>query len=335
MKKKLIFIIVFGVIAAIAFSFLLTIGIVSLLTGAVQAQESVEQSATGWAEEVEQYRSQVLSCAEKKGIGNYVNHLLCLMQEETAGLGTDIMNSGAFNSNTKYEKRRGSILDPNYSIECGTTEFAELLDLVQVTDTNDTEKLLIVYQAYHTDRNYIEYALANGGYTPENAKAYQNKNNYPDYVDSYFAEHISFWLDSMDYANGFIYPLTTVHMSSPFGYRTGKYAGFHGGCDFPAPAGTPVYASADGIVSLAGVYGTGGNCVIIKHSETHSTLYAHNSRLNVTQGSYVKQGDIIAFVGSTGLSSGPHCHFEMHVNGEKVNPIPYLSGTVNNIKLNS
>lgn len=331
MKRKLIFIAVFS---TIIFSLFLALGIISMLTGAIHAQETIESSATGWSKEVEQYRSAVSRCAEKKGMEAYINHLLCLIQEETAGLGTDIMNSGSFISNTKYEKSRGSILDPNYSIECGITEFSELLNLVQVTDTNDTEKLLIVYQAYHTDRNYIKYALAHGGYTPENAKAYQNDNNYPKHVDSYFAEHISFWLSSIDYANGFIYPLGTIYMSSPFGYRTGKFEGFHGGCDFPAPQGTPVYASADGIVALSGVYGTGGNCIIIKHSETHSTLYAHNSRLNVLAGTYVKQGDIIAFVGSTGLSSGPHCHFEMRINGERVDPIPYLSGTINDIKFN-
>ncbi len=330
MKKRLIFV---GVCIALSFSFLLIMGVISILAGAGQVQEAIELSATGWSEEVEQYRSKVLSCAEKKEIENYVNHLLCLMQEETAGLGTDVMNSGAFISNTKYERSRGSILDPNYSIECGVTEFSELLDLAQVTDVNDIDKLLIVYQAYHTDRNYIEYALANGGYTPENAKTYQTQNGYPDYVDNHFAEHISFWLDSINYSNGFIYPLATTNISSPYGYRVGKYEGFHGGCDFPAPTGTPVYASADGIVTLSGIYGTGGNCIIIKHSETHSTLYAHNSRLNVSKGAYVKQGDIIAFVGSTGLSSGPHCHFEMWIDGEKVDPIPYLSGTISDIKL--
>lgn len=330
MKKKLIFI---GICFALSFSFLLTIGVISLIAGAGQVEETIELSAAGWSEEVEQYRSKVLKYAEKKEIENYVNHLLCLMQEETAGLGTDVMNAGAFISNTKYERNRGSILDPNYSIECGVTEFAELLKLVQVSDTNDTQKLLIVYQAYHTDRNYIEYALKNGGYTPENAKAYQSANGYPDYVDCYFAEHISFWFNSINYTNGFIHPLETTYMSSPFGYRQGKFEGFHGGCDFPAPTGTPVYASADGIVTLSGIYGTGGNCIIIKHSETHSTLYAHNSKLNVSEGTYVKQGDIIAFVGSTGLSSGPHCHFEMWIDGEKVDPIPYLSGTINDIKL--
>lgn len=328
MKKKLI---VCSSLLTAGFIFLLFMGVLSLAVGVSGAQSESNGLSTGFSQEVEDYRSTVLRAAEKKKIDGYVNHLLSIMQEETGGTGTDVMNAGSFGSNTKYEKRRGGILNPNYSIECGVNEFCDLLSLVGVTSESDTDKLLIVYQAYHTDRGYIEYALNNGGYTPENAQQYLTAHSYPDYVDNSFAENVAFWYKTATLGSGkFIYPLTSRVISSPFGNRTGTYSGFHGGCDFPAPIGTPVYASADGKVTLAGWNGTYGNCVIIQHSAVYTTLYAHNSSLAVKLGDEVKQGDVIAYVGSTGQSTGPHCHFEIRINGERVDPIPILSASETN-----
>lgn len=317
-------IIIAACLIAIGFVLVFVAGVTAIV--ASSNSQSTTMSGTELSDEVEQYRSTVEKIAEDFGIKEYTDHLLCIMQEETSGLGTDVMNAGAFQSNTKYDKNRGSILNPNYSIECGVSEFADLLKLANVADINDKEKLKIVYQAYHSDRNYIDVALANGGYTEENAKKYLSENGYPDYVSGAFGDNVAFWYQLITGGTGqFIHPLTSTVISSPFGYRDGTYSGFHGGVDFPAPKGTPVYASADGIVTMARVNGTYGNCVMIKHSATYTTLYAHNNSFNVKEGEKVKQGDIIAFVGSTGRSSGPHCHFEIRVNGKRVDPIPYLN----------
>ena len=95
----------------------------------------------------------------------------------------------------------------------------------------------------------------------------------------------------------------------------------HTGTDFAAPTGTPIMASGDGKVIKAGWCGGGGNCVKIKHNSTYQTVYAHMSKFGrgIKKGVRVKQGQIIGYVGSTGMSTGPHLHYEVIVNGKKVN----------------
>ena len=95
----------------------------------------------------------------------------------------------------------------------------------------------------------------------------------------------------------------------------------HKGTDFAAPMGTPIMASGDGVVKKAGWCGGGGNCVVIKHNSTYQTVYAHMSKFasGVRSGVRVKQGQTIGFVGSTGKSTGPHLHYEVIRNGEKIN----------------
>lgn len=98
----------------------------------------------------------------------------------------------------------------------------------------------------------------------------------------------------------------------------------HNGIDFAAPYGTPVRAAAGGVVSLSRWYGEYGYCVIIDHPDGSQTLYAHNSRLLVSQGQSVRQGEIIAQIGSTGNSTGNHLHFEIRVDGEFLDPLTYI-----------
>lgn len=117
-------------------------------------------------------------------------------------------------------------------------------------------------------------------------------------------------------------------VTSPFGNRTSPFSGilkFHEGIDIAAQTGTPVVAPADGVVIKAG-FGTGyGNMVEISHGYGMRTLYAHNSRLNVKAGQKVKRGDVIAYVGDSGSSTGPHLHYEVRINNIPVNPIRYLN----------
>ena len=119
-------------------------------------------------------------------------------------------------------------------------------------------------------------------------------------------------------------PINGARLSSPFGMRKHPIDGFnkmHKGTDFAAPMGTPIMASGSGVIKKAGWCGGGGNCVVIKHNSTYQTIYAHMSKFakGIRSGVRVKQAQIIGYVGSTGKSTGPHLHYEVIVNGKKVN----------------
>ncbi len=122
------------------------------------------------------------------------------------------------------------------------------------------------------------------------------------------------------------------HMASGFGYRSDpftKIRKFHNGMDFSAKSGTPIYATGDGIVKKAdGTVSGFGNHVEINHGYGYMTLYAHLSKYKVRAGQKVKRGDIIGFVGSTGRSEAPHLHYEVHKNGEVVNPLNFYYGSI-------
>ncbi len=115
-------------------------------------------------------------------------------------------------------------------------------------------------------------------------------------------------------------------MASGYGYRMHpilKYRKFHAGMDFAAKIGTPVYATGDGVVVKRSSTGGYGNHLVIDHGYGYETLYGHMSKFNVKKGQKVKRGEIIGFVGNTGLSSGPHLHYEVHKNKKVVNPVNY------------
>ena len=119
-------------------------------------------------------------------------------------------------------------------------------------------------------------------------------------------------------------PINGARLSSPFGMRKHPIDGFnkmHRGTDFAAPSGTPIMASGSGVITRARWCGGGGNCIKIKHNSTYETIYAHmkNFARGIKEGVRVKQGQIIGYVGSTGKSTGPHLHYEVVINGKKVN----------------
>jgi len=117
-------------------------------------------------------------------------------------------------------------------------------------------------------------------------------------------------------------------VTSPFGNRISPLTGmiqFHEGIDIAAQIGTPVVAPADGVVIKADFEAGYGNVVELSHGYGLKTIFGHNSRLNVKPGQHVKRGDIIAYTGNTGSSTGPHLHYEVRVNGLPVNPVRYLN----------
>jgi murein DD-endopeptidase MepM/ murein hydrolase activator NlpD len=117
-------------------------------------------------------------------------------------------------------------------------------------------------------------------------------------------------------------------IASGFGYRIDpiyKTIKMHSGMDFTAPQGTPIYATADGVVRVAGYGDEGyGNYVIISHGFGYETLYGHMLRIKARRGTRVKRGEIIGLVGNTGKSTGPHCHYEVHKNGQKLDPVYFF-----------
>jgi len=121
---------------------------------------------------------------------------------------------------------------------------------------------------------------------------------------------------------------TLKRIASGFGYRIDpvyKTTKFHAGLDFTAPQGTPIYATADGTVSISGNVGNGyGNHVVINHGYGYQTLYGHMVRVKASRGQNVKRGEVIGWVGSTGKSTGPHCHYEVIKFNQKIDPIYFF-----------
>jgi murein DD-endopeptidase MepM/ murein hydrolase activator NlpD len=121
-------------------------------------------------------------------------------------------------------------------------------------------------------------------------------------------------------------------IASGFGMRIHPIYGIgkmHNGLDFTAPQGTPIYATGDGTVTTAGAGGGAGNHVIINHGYGYETVYMHMVRIKATVGQKVKRGEVIGWVGSTGASTGPHCHYEVHINGEPVDPVYFFFNDLN------
>lgn len=132
----------------------------------------------------------------------------------------------------------------------------------------------------------------------------------------------------VEYDGGtFMWPTTSRLITSYFGFRThpvtGIYTG-HTGIDIGVGSGNPVYAAADGTVIIAGSYGGYGNAVVIDHGSGISTLYGHNSSVAVGVGQKVSRGEVVASSGNSGISTGPHLHFEVRINGSYVDPLSYF-----------
>lgn len=133
-----------------------------------------------------------------------------------------------------------------------------------------------------------------------------------------------------------IQPVSNIDLervASGFGYRIDpvyKTVKLHAGIDFTAPSGTPVYATAAGIIETAGFHAGGyGNHIIINHSYGYKTLYGHMVRLKKRMGQRVTRGEVIGWVGSTGKSTGPHCHYEVIKNGHKIDPVYFFYNDLN------
>lgn len=314
--------------------FPLIILIVTLTSiGAVLGQSG--SSFGGYSDGVLSYQASIEKYCKQFDIPDYAALVMAVMQQESGGAGNDPMQCSESPYNLDYPQHPGGITDPDYSIKIGTQYLASCIRAAKVKSPEDISGISLALQGYNFGGGYISWAAAQGGYSKQNAVAFSELRatqlGWTGYGDSSYVSHVLRYY-SLLYPSGngtFNYPLVTgtYSISSGYGYRWGK---LHKGIDFAAPQGTKIYASASGTVAFSG-FGSSGNgfngygkVILIKHDETYSTLYAHCSQLLVPVGSTVKPGTVIALVGSTGDSTGNHCHFEIRKSGNAVDPIDYL-----------
>ncbi|AFS47883.1 Peptidase family M23 [alpha proteobacterium HIMB5] len=226
-----------------------------------------------------------------------------------------------FNENKIYNSLYKSAIDVKIPAKV-IIEFARIygfqIDFQRDIKKNDSFQ--IMYEIFLNDKNKIIdtgeilYANLNIEGIDNSLYLFKDKDNYGHYDKN--GKSIKKTLMKT--------PINGARLSSSFGMRKHPIDGFnkmHRGTDFAAPLGTPIMASGDGVVIKAGWCGGGGNCVKIKHNSIYTTVYAHMSKFAnmIKRGKRVRQGQTIGYVGSTGKSTGPHLHYEVIVNGKRVN----------------
>lgn len=280
---------------------------------------------------VSSYDAIVAQNCTQYGISAYANLVLAVMQQESGGQGKDPMQCSECGYNTRFPHKPNSITDPAYSIQCGIQNLAACLRAAKCKSPSDMPGISLALQGYNFGNGYIAWALQRGGYSHENAVEFSQmeakKAGTSGYGDVNYVSNVLRYYTSSSGNGSFSYPIQAgkYTVTSGYGMRDGK---FHYGIDLAAPGGTPIYASSSGTVIYAkfGVqpYGGYGNLVIIQHSSSLVSMYGHCSKLLVSVGQAVQKGQIIAQVGTTGDSTGNHCHFEIRLNGKGVNPLSYL-----------
>ena len=224
-----------------------------------------------------------------------------------------------FISSSLYKAAIDKKIDPNIIVQ-----FAQIYGF-QVDFQRDIRKndsFQIVYEEYKNEDNKIvdfgNILYANLILQGKSLELYYFKSDKEKIDDHFEANGQSIKKTLMKT------PINGARLSSSYGMRKHPILGYnkmHQGTDFAAPMGTPIMASGSGVILKSGWCGGGGNCVKIRHNSTYSTVYAHMSKFarGIKKGLRVKQGQIIGYVGSTGMSTGPHLHYEVIQNGKKIN----------------
>ncbi|MBR0278238.1 MAG: M23 family metallopeptidase [Clostridia bacterium] len=312
------------------------------LTTYLYGRELVTGTAAVSAE-VERYAGKISEYAKANGISGFEAVIKCVMMAESGGRGTDVMQCSECPYNTRFSHKPNSITDVNYSIEVGIKYLAECLGQAGCTSASDIPKLSLALQGYNYGNGYIDWALKKyGGYSQANAQEFSNmmkaklgwssygNPNYVSAVLKYYMDTSMSGTGSTGWGSPFPGRDWKSVVTSEYGYRidpvTGEKGKFHAGLDIGMPAGTPISAVKEGVVTAANYYTTGyGYHVIIDHGGGYQTLYGHCSTLLVNVGDKVTKGQVIAKVGSTGKSTGPHLHINVYQNGETMNPRNYLN----------
>ncbi len=218
-------------------------------------------------------------------------------------------------SNNLYSSATSSGMEPSIIIEFARI-FGFEVDFQR--DIRKGDKFQVMYERYFDDRNKqiktgkILYAYLNVNNQKIKLYRFEIKNDF-DFYDEKGRSIRKALMKT---------PINGARLSSPFGNRKHPILGFtkhHNGTDFAAPTGTPIMASGNGTVIKAGWCGNGGNCVRIRHNSSYTTGYGHMSKIATRTGRRVRQGQIIGYVGNTGMSTGPHLHYTVSYNGKFVN----------------
>ena len=218
-------------------------------------------------------------------------------------------------SNNLYSSATSSGMEPSIIIEFARI-FGFEVDFQR--DIRKGDKFQVMYERYFDDRNKqiktgkILYAYLNVNNQKIKLYRFETKNDF-DFYDEKGRSIRKALMKT---------PINGARLSSPFGNRKHPILGFtkhHNGTDFAAPTGTPIMASGNGTVIKAGWCGNGGNCVRIRHNSSYTTGYGHMSKIATRNGRRVRQGQIIGYVGNTGMSTGPHLHYTVSYNGKFVN----------------
>ena len=218
-------------------------------------------------------------------------------------------------SNNLYSSATSSGMEPSIIIEFARI-FGFEVDFQR--DIRKGDKFQVMYERYLDDRNKqiktgkILYAYLNVNNQKIKLYRFETKNDF-DFYDEKGRSIRKALMKT---------PINGARLSSPFGNRKHPILGFtkhHNGTDFAAPTGTPIMASGNGTVIKAGWCGNGGNCVRIRHNSSYTTGYGHMSKIATRNGRRVRQGQIIGYVGNTGMSTGPHLHYTVSYNGKFVN----------------
>ena len=224
-----------------------------------------------------------------------------------------------FIQNSLYKSMIDKKIDPNIIIQ-----FAQIYGF-QVDFQRDIRKndgFQIVFEEYKNDENksvdFGNILYANLILQGKSIELYHFKSE-KDKVNDHFEQNGQSIKKTLMKT-----PINGARLSSSYGMRKHPILGYnkmHQGTDFAAPLGTPIMASGTGVILKAGWCGGGGNCVKIKHNSVYSTVYAHMSKFarGIKKGVRVMQGQVIGYVGSTGMSTGPHLHYEVIKNGKKIN----------------
>ncbi len=218
-------------------------------------------------------------------------------------------------SNNLYSSAIKAKMEPNIIIEFARI-FGFEVDFQR--DIRKGDEFEVMYEKYVDDTNKfiqtgkILYAYLNVNNQKIKLYRFESKNDFDFYDEK--GKSISKALMKT--------PINGARLSSPFGSRKHPILGFtkhHNGTDFAAPTGTPIMASGNGTVIKAGWCGNGGNCVRIRHNSSYTTGYGHLSKFATKTGRRVRQGQIIGYVGNTGMSTGPHLHYTVKYNGKFIN----------------
>lgn len=285
--------------------------------------------------EVEAYSSEICRCAEEYGVSDYEELIKAIMMEESGGKGRDPMGASESSFNMKYPRKPGGIKSPNYSIKCGVETLVSCLDAAKCGSPLDMEKISLALQGYEYGEEYISWAIKKyGGYSEANSKEY-SKKEVNGAGNAKYAMHVLRYYPYGNYSDDIEYTgpgklglpikgMSRGDITSYYGPRfsPGRIGSTnHKGIDVGYEIGTHVLACEKGTVTMAGLYGGYGKCIMVSHSGGIVTLYGHLDLIKVCAGQRVSRGQYIGEVGNTGISTGPHLHFSVIVNGKYINPL--------------